>query len=355
VNRAHCRIIQQLATSQIKPDPLNARTHSARQIGQIANSILVFGFTSPLLVTDDYELIAGEGRWRAAMEIGLSTVPVIVVAGLSVAKRRALAIADNKIAENARWDRERLAIVIPELAVSLSAEGLDVSVLGFEPLEVVDLQTRGEAQATDRWDRLDPIWLQPVAVTAPNDLWLMGQHKILCGEPCSRHDIGRLMTGCRADFAFLDPLPDLRGPAPACDNLRSDRPLSAVLHAAASVSRAGAVHFVCSDQRRLAVLLAEAVPLYGKPIDVAVWAKPASDRGSLYRNQIEFIGVFGVGATPPTIAHRRPRSNLWHHAPVPPRFDGDPSAKPVALIGDAIKDCTNKGELSRNLGDDGVR
>jgi hypothetical protein len=148
--------IDTLAISQIKPDPLNARTHSARQIGQIANSILAFGFTNPLLVNENYKLIAGEGRWRAAIEIGLTTVPVIVVAGLSPAKRRALSIADNKIAANGGWDRARLAIQIPELAVSLTAEGLDVSLLGFEPLEVVQLQTGGDAHATGRWDRIDP-------------------------------------------------------------------------------------------------------------------------------------------------------------------------------------------------------
>ena len=159
----------------------------------------------------------------------------------------------------------------------------------------------------------------------------MGQHKILCGDPCSGHDIGRLMTGCRADLAFLDPLPNMRGPAPTCDTLRADGFLSATLHAAASVSRAAAVHFVCSDQRRLAEVLANAIPVYGDPIDVAVWVNPTFDRGSLYRNQIEFIEVFGVGATPPYIAHRQPRSNLWHHVPVTSPFYGDQSAKPIAL------------------------
>jgi hypothetical protein len=187
--------------------------------------------------------------------------------------------------------------------------------------------------------------LQSVAVTEPGDLWLLGNHKLLCGDPCSGHDVGHLMTGRRADLAFLDPLPNMRGPAPTCDTLRADGFLSAVLHAAASVSRAGAVHFVCSDQRRFAGLLAVAMPVYGEPIDVAVWVNPTSDRGSLYRNQIEFIGVFGVGAMPPTIAHRQPRSNIWHHAPVTSRFHGDPSAKPIALIADAIKDCTQKGDI----------
>jgi hypothetical protein len=133
--------IQKVAITSIKPNSRNSRTHSAKQIRQIANSISAFGFTNPLLVSEDGKLIAGHGRYQGAILLGLTGVPVIVIRGLSPAKRRALAIADNKIAENAGWDRERLAIEIPELPDSLSAEGLDVSILGFEPVEI-DLSRR---------------------------------------------------------------------------------------------------------------------------------------------------------------------------------------------------------------------
>ena len=108
--------VQSLPLRQIKLNQRNSRTHSAKQIRQIANSIVAFGFTNPLLITEDGTLIAGEGRYKAAQLLGLAKVPVIVLAGLSPARLRALAIADNKIAENAGWDRERLAIEIPELA-----------------------------------------------------------------------------------------------------------------------------------------------------------------------------------------------------------------------------------------------
>ena len=133
--------VQALAISQIKLNPRNSKTHPVKQIRQIANSIVAFGFTNPLLVTEDGKLIAGEGRYKAAQLLGLATVPVIVLAGLSPARQRALAIADNKIAENAGWDRERLAIEIPELAGLLEAEGLDVSILGFEAVEIDQLVT----------------------------------------------------------------------------------------------------------------------------------------------------------------------------------------------------------------------
>ena len=118
--------VEALSINQIKLNGRNSRTHSAKQIRQIANSIVAFGFTNPLLVTEDGEVIAGEGRYRAAQLLGLAKVPVIVLAGLSPAKQRALAIADNKIAQNAGWDRERLAIEIPDLAGLLETEGHSV-------------------------------------------------------------------------------------------------------------------------------------------------------------------------------------------------------------------------------------
>ena len=148
--------VQALSISQIKLNRRNSRTHSAKQIRQIANSIVAFGFTNPLLVTEDGKLIAGEGRYKAAQLLGLAKVPVIVLAGLSPARRRALAIADNKIAENAGWDRERLAIEIPELAGLLETEGLDVSILGFEAVEIDQLLTDFEEDAADPQDSIDP-------------------------------------------------------------------------------------------------------------------------------------------------------------------------------------------------------
>src|SRR5436190_2058396 len=131
----------QMALNQIKPARQNPKTHSRKQIRQIADSILAFGFINPLVVTETGELIAGHGRYDAAILLGLKQVPAIVVTGLSPAKRRAYAIADNKICENGGWDRERLAIEIPELTDLLTAEGLDLSILGFETAEIEQLQT----------------------------------------------------------------------------------------------------------------------------------------------------------------------------------------------------------------------
>jgi ParB-like chromosome segregation protein Spo0J len=144
---------RQLPLGRIRPNPHNARTHSAKQIRQIANSIAAFGFTNPLLVSEDIEVIAGHGRYEAAKLLGLPNAPVIIVPGLSPAKRRALAIADNKIPENAGWDRRRLAIEIPELTELLSLEELDISILGFEPIEIEQIRLEPEARRAGRAKR----------------------------------------------------------------------------------------------------------------------------------------------------------------------------------------------------------
>ena len=123
-------------STRITPNPHNPRTHPPKQIRQIADSIHAFGFTSPLLVDEDLNLIAGHGRFAAALTLGMSEIPVLVLSGLSAAKRRALAIADNRIAEEAGWDRRRLAIEIPELTELLSLEQLDISIPGFQPIEI---------------------------------------------------------------------------------------------------------------------------------------------------------------------------------------------------------------------------
>jgi DNA modification methylase len=365
--------VQTRSIKEIRPNLRNARTHSAKQIRQIANSIVAFGFTNPLLVSEHGELIAGHGRYKAAQLLGLVKVPVIAIAGLSPARQRALAIADNKIAGNAGWDRERLAIEIPELTGLLESEGLDVSILGFEAVEIDQLLTDFEENAADPQDNIDPHWCKARAVSKPGDLWVLGHHKLLCGDARSAADVARVMADCHADLAFLDPPYNVRigavvgrgrtkhsefamasGEMSSADYLRF---LRITLDAAASVSREGAVHFVCMDWRHIAELMAAAKLVYGDAINIAVWVKSNGGQGSFYRSQHEFIGVFRVGEAPHLNnielgRHGRSRSNVWHYAGVNSFRAGrmeelrsHPSAKPIALVADAIKDCTRRGDI----------
>jgi DNA modification methylase len=326
-----------------------------------------------LIVSEASELIAGHGRWQAAKLLGLSTVPVIIVPGLSPAKRRALAIADNKITENAGWDRERLAVEIPELTGLLSAEGLDVSILGFEPVEIDQLQTDFEPDSSYPQDVVDAAWFEMPPVSRLGDLWTLGNHRLLCGDARRSDHISKLMMSCRADMAFLDPPYNLRiggvvgrgktkhsefamasGEMSATDFMRF---LNAILDAAASVSRDGAVHFVCMDWRHITELMAAAKPIYGDAINLAVWVKSNAGQGSFYRSQHELIGVFRVGDSPHLNnielgRHGRSRSNVWHYAGVNAfragRMDelrSHPTTKPTALVADCIKDCTRRGDI----------
>jgi hypothetical protein len=144
--------MQWIAVDVLKPNECNARTHSKKQTRQIADSIAAFGFPVPILIDDDGVIIAGHGRYDAAVLLGLQEVPVIRVEGLSEAKRRALALADNKIAENAGWDRELLATELPELEDILIVEGLDLSITGFAPVEIDQIATDFEEDPSDPAD-----------------------------------------------------------------------------------------------------------------------------------------------------------------------------------------------------------
>jgi DNA modification methylase len=357
----------------LTPNARNARTHSRKQIRQIADSITAFGFVVPLLIDEAGVLIAGHGRHAAAKLLGLEQVPVIEVKGLSEAKRRALALADNKIAENAGWDRELLAAELPELAEILVVDGLDISITGFAPVEIDQLATDFEDDASDPADAVNPAWATSAPVSQPGDLWELGNHRILCGDARDPDAIDRLMDGNRAAMAFLDPpynvrVRDIVGRgqvkhqefAMASGELsRRDfvEFLTETLAAAATASRDGAVHFVCMDWRHIGELLEAAGTVYGETLNLAVWVKSNAGQGSFYRSRHELIGIFRVGDAPHLNnvelgRHGRSRSNVWHYAGVNTfragRLDelkSHPTVKPVALVADAIKDCTRRGDI----------
>jgi ParB-like chromosome segregation protein Spo0J len=166
--------MQWIAVDALKPNARNARVHSKKQIRQIADSIAAFGFLVPILIDDGGLIIAGHGRYEAAVLLGLQKVPVIQVEGLSAAKRRALALADNKIAQNAGWNRELLATELPELADILVVEGLDISITGFAPVEIDQIATDFEEDPSDPADTVDPEWTNSAPLSTHGDLWELG-------------------------------------------------------------------------------------------------------------------------------------------------------------------------------------
>jgi len=361
------------AIDKLTPNDRNARTHSRKQIRQIADSIAAFGFVVPVLINEDGVIIAGHGRYAAARLLDLKQVPAIKVTGLSKAKQRALALADNRIAEGAGWDRELLAIELPELAEILVVEGLDVSITGFSPVEVDQITTDFEDDSSDPDDAIDPNWTKSVPVSKPGDLWQLGKHRLLCGDGRNADHVARLMTDTRAAMAFLDPpynvrVRDIVGRgqikhsefAMASGELsRSDFVafLKTTLAQAAALSRGGAVHFVCTDWRHVGELIEAGDAVYGEMLNLAVWVKSNAGQGSFYRSQHELVGVFRVGEEAHLNnielgRHGRSRSNVWRYAGINTfragrldELNSHPTVKPVALVADAVRDCTRRGDI----------
>lgn len=183
--------------SALKPYEKNARTHSAEQVEQLTRSIREFGFTNPLLVDETDRIIAGHGRLQAALALGMSEVPVIILTGLSEPQRRALILADNKIALNSGWD---LKLLTEELA-DLKLEGYDLTLTGFS-LEEIDGMTPVLVDEKDPDDAPD-VPKEPK--TKPGDVYVLGPHRLVCGDSTSMENIDRLMQGALADVCWTDP------------------------------------------------------------------------------------------------------------------------------------------------------
>jgi DNA modification methylase len=365
--------LQWTAVGAITPNARNARTHPKRQVREIADSISTFGFLVPILIDEGGLIIAGHGRYEAARLLGLKEVPVIRVEGLSEAKRRALALADNKIASNSGWDRKILATELPELADILVLEGLEVSITGFAPAEIDQIVTDFEEDSSDPADEVDPEWANAPPVSMQGDLWQLGPHRLLCGDARNTEDIDRLVGADRAAMAFLDPPYNVRvcaivgrGQIKHAEFAMASGELSRAsfveflrqsLGAVAAVSRDGAIHFVCMDWRHMGELLEAGSAVYGEMVNLAVWAKTNGGQGAFYRSAHELIGVFRVGEAPHLNnielgRHGRSRTNVWHYAGANTfragRMDdlrSHPTVKPVALVADAIKDCTRRGDI----------
>jgi ParB-like chromosome segregation protein Spo0J len=170
--------IEQWPTAKLLPYARNARTHSDEQVMQIAASIAEFGFTNPILAGADGVIVAGHGRLAAANKLGLSVVPVVVLDHLSATQRRALVIADNRIAENAGWDDAMLRVELE----ALQDDDFDLSITGFDLDDLADLQgdEDGDGSGSDQDDAVPEV--SETAISQPGDVWLLGKHRLLCGD-----------------------------------------------------------------------------------------------------------------------------------------------------------------------------
>ena len=364
--------IMERAVTSLRPYARNARTHSKKQVRQIATSIDRFGFTNPVLISDEGEIIAGHGRVEAAKLLGWKAVPTIALSHLSEIERRAYVLADNKLALNAGWDKDILAIELQALVDF----AFDVELTGFSLAEIdFVLDEAGEADPDVPDAAEDAVSnVTGPAVSRMSDVWILGRHKLICGDARSSDDYERLLGNERVDMVFTDPPYNVAIDGNVCglgsvkhrefafasgemSETQFTQFLEVSLGAMAAVMRDGAIAFVCMDWRHMGELLAAGRTAFTELKNLVVWNKTNGGMGAFYRSKHELIFVFKQGTAPHTNSFGlgetgRYRTNVWDYAGISSISAGradelamHPTVKPVAMIADAIKDCSKRGEI----------
>jgi DNA modification methylase len=360
---------------ELKPNTANPRRHSRGQIRRLAEMIKTFGFRVPILVDATGMIIAGHGRCEAARLAGLTEVPTIPVQDLTEAEIKAFIIADNRIAELGTWDDKILAQQFLELSeinpdLSLELTGFDIGEIDFriESANQPALETPDPADAV-------PACSGP-AVTKAGDLWELGRHKLLCADARDGASYAILLGHRRAAAVFTDPpynVPidghasglgrahhrEFQMASGEMSEAQFTEFLTTTLAHFARHSAANALLFLCIDWRHLWEAMGAARNARCELVNICVWAKHNAGMGSFYRSQHEFVLVLknGHGLHRNNIQlgrHGRNRSNVWHYRGANDfgRSEGEgnllalhPTVKPVAMIADAIVDCTTRGNV----------
>jgi DNA modification methylase len=363
--------VEQTPVDQLHPYRNNARTHSTRQIKDIARSIERFGFVNPVLADANGQIIAGHGRVEAAKQLGLKSVPVLRIEHLSPAGIRAYTLADNRLAEKAGWDQEMLAIELQGL-IDLNFE---VELTGFEMGEIdIILDATPASQDVDDVADEVPAYDSKSSVTQPSDLWVLGPHRLACADALEEESYLILMDDQKAQFVITDPPYNVR-----IENNVSG--LGTVRHkdfamASGEMSKAefteflenafrqvavqtveGSIHQIFMDWRHVEEMMAAGRQVYSELKNLVVWVKSNAGMGSFYRSRHELVFVWKNGAAPHVNNFElgqfgRSRTNVWEYPGVS-SFGGDrleqlashPTCKPVALLADAIRDCSRRGDL----------
>ena len=363
---------EHVSLASLKPYPQNSRVHSRKQLRQIANSIKKFGFVNPILTDDSYQIIAGHGRYEAAKQLGMETVPAIRLSHLSPAEVSAYVIADNRLAEKAGWDREMLRTELQ----GLIALNFDVEVTGFEAPEI-DFMLEEAREAGDDQDAPEdsiPVRSDGPAITCPGDVWILGKHRLICADARPRHSYDVLMQGQKAAFVVADAPYNVRitnfvsgngrvvhGEFKMASGEMSEDEFIGFLRSTFERLKEnttdGSIHMVFMDWRHQLEMMLAGREVYSELKNVCIWNKSVGGMGSLYRSKHEFVYVWksGVGEHRNNVElgkHGRNRTNVWDYAGVTGHTAQNreeltlhPTVKPVALVADAIKDVTVANDL----------
>ena len=365
-------VIEHLAPGDLRPWARNARTHSKKQLKQLAESIRTFGFTNPVLIDQTNTILAGHGRVEAAKTLGLETVPCIRIEHMTEAEKRAYVIADNKLALNAGWDDELLAQELQGLLATDNI-GFDIGVIGFEVAEIDSLV---EGLTTEEPGDPDDDILPEIAPRRVNlgDLWQLGPHQLTCGDALDASVVSALMEGDLARMIFSDPPYNVKidGHVGGSGKVKHREfamasgemtvPeftifLTEAFCGMAEHSMDGSIHFLCMDWRHMGEMLAAGHAVYDELKNLIVWAKDNGGMGTFYRSRHELIFVFKKGTAAHLNSfelgqHGRYRTNVWNYRGVNTMRAGrmeelnlHPTVKPVQMIVDAIKDVSGRGEI----------
>jgi len=365
--------VEILPPDKLRPAKNNARTHSKKQIRELANAIARFGFMNPIVVDKHDQIVAGHARAEAAKLLGLDKVPTIRATHLNEYEIRAYALADNKLASKAGWDRELLAIELGELQVALPQIDLDIGITGFEPGEIDSIISDHEEILAASGDQI-PEPNPDLLVACKGDLFALGKHRLLVGDARDESAYAQLMQGELAEMAFLDPPYNVRIDGHAGGRGRTKHRefafasgemtsnqfvqfLQDALSLCARHTKNGGISYVCMDWRHVEEMLRAGGAVYDELKNICVWCKSNGGQGSFYRNTHEFVFVYKRGTathlnTFELGQHGRSRTNVWNYAGANTfragRMDDlkmHPTVKPVAMIGDAMKDCSRRGSI----------
>jgi DNA modification methylase len=360
-----------LSLDLITIDPSNARKHSRAQIRDIAKSFKAFGVNAPILVDRNRKILAGHGRFEAAKLLGLSQIPVIFLDHLTEPQAKAYALADNQLHDRSTWNDFKVAVQLKELS-DLDLD-FDFDAIGFPAPEVdFRLQSLDASDEADRADEFDAP--AGPAVSTAGDLWLLGAHRLYCGNAIDANSYAILMETEKAAAAFTDPPYNLsisriggngrikhREFAMASGEMSKDEFanfLTTSLKLICDHTVAGAAIYEFIDWRHVGEMLAAGDATGCDLLNLCVWVKSNAGMGSFYRSMHELVLVFRNGKQPHLNnimlgKHGRPRNNVWNHPGVngfarkgaENALSWHPTVKPLALVADAVLDCSKRGDI----------
>ena len=364
--------IELKSISALKPYGRNARKHSKTQIKQIAKSIQTFGFTNPILIDDTGQILAGHGRIEAAKLLQLETVPTIVLSHRSEKEQRAYIVADNKLVLNASWDKDLLA---GELQALFDLE-FDLDTTGFSIAEADMVNEDANKRDIHAVDRLEDEVPAPSEreTSVQGDIWILGNHRLMCGDSRNAETFRSLLAYEKADLIFTDPPYNVKidGNVGGLGTIKhrefafasgemSETAFTGFLQETlgncATNAKNGAIAFVCMDWRHIREVMEAGAKVFTELKNLCVWNKTNGGMGTFYRSKHELVFVYKIGDAPHTNSFElgqngRYRTNVWDYAGISSlgknrseELAMHPTVKPVALVADAIKDCSKRGEI----------